>query len=85
MSNQLRSNECRPKKKSIHATNSFPYEPHGYFAELICLEVLAHTGFYRLFEFGFDPGRYHFGSNLDRRNDLKDEGCRSRVNLPLIS
>ena len=55
------------------------------FAELICLEVLARTGFYRWFEFGFDPGRYRFGGNLDRQKDLKDEVFRSRAHLPLIS
>ena len=85
MSNQLRSNECRLKKKSIDATIPFPYEAHGYFSELICLEVAAHTGYPRRFGFGFDQGRYHFGSHLDHQNDLKDEGCRGRANLPLIS
>ena len=63
----------------------FPYEAHVYLAELICPEVLAHIGFYPWFEFGFDPGRYRSGSNLDRTNDLKDQRCRGRANLPLIS
>lgn len=55
------------------------------FAELICLESARHRRLSPLVEFGFDSGRYRFGSNLGHQNDLKDEGCRSRADLPLIS